>query len=92
MNRPKPIKPFKTLKDEATFWDTHDVSRVFSHPKTSLSHLLAIEPTKKTSVTIRLQASIKKKIETIARKKGINSSTLSRMWLVEKVIEHEKRQ
>ncbi len=85
MNKPKPIKPFKTIEEEAAFWDTHDVSSLFKNPNTPLSALPSLEAKKQSSVTIRLQDSIKKKIDTIARKKGINASTLSRMWLIEKV-------
>ena len=87
MNRPKPIKPFKTLEEEANFWDTHDISVLFKNPKISLSKLPRIETEKQATMTVRLQASVKKRLTQIARRKGINPSTLSRMWLVEKVHE-----
>lgn len=85
MKRPKPIKPFKTLDEEAEFWDTHDVSRIFDDPKTPLSALPLLEKEKEAVVTIRLQRSIKHAIDQVARKKGLNTSTLSRMWLIEKL-------
>ena len=81
----KPIKPFKTLEEEANFWDTHDLSMLFDNPKTPLSKLPFLESEKKATLIIRLQESLKDKINKIARLKGINASTLARMWLAEKV-------
>ena len=91
MNKPKPIKPFKTLEEEANFWDTHDVSDLFSNPKTPVSKLSRIEPEKQAVMTIRLQGSVKRRLENIAQQKGINPSTLSRMWLIEKVREFDRK-
>ena len=84
-NSIKPIKPFKTLEEEAKFWDTHDLSPVFENPKISLSKLEPLESEKDAAITIRLQKSVKDKIEKITKIQGINAGTLSRMWLVEKV-------
>lgn len=85
MRRPKPIPPFKTLDEEAEFWDTHDTSLLFDNPKTPLSKLPLIEDEKEDALTIRLQKTIKAKLKRIARQKGIDTSTLSRMWLIEKL-------
>lgn len=90
MKRPKPIRPFKTLEEEAEFWDTHDTSKLFKNPKTPLSELLLIKPEKDVVMTIRVQKVVKDKIEKVAQNKGINSTTLSRMWLIEKLNEEEK--
>lgn len=81
----KPAKPFNSLDEEAAFWDTHDLSPVFENPKISLSKLEPLESEKEAAITIRLQKSVKDKIEKIAQIKGINAGTLSRMWLIEKV-------
>jgi hypothetical protein len=85
MRRPKPVKPFKTLQEEADFWDTHDTSMLLENPKATLSHLLPLESKKTATLTLRLQRSVKERITQIARLKGINPATLSRMWLVEKL-------
>ena len=82
--KPKPIKPFKTLDEEADFWDTHHTSPLFDNPKTPLSELPLIEPEKEATMSIRIQVSIKEKIEKVARSKGINPTTLARMWLIER--------
>lgn len=89
--RPKPIKPFKTLDEEADFWDTHDTSPLLIDPSTPLEALPLIEPEKDSTVTLRLQKSVKDKIQQIARSKGINFSTLSRLWLVEKLHQYQRR-
>lgn len=88
MNRkPKPIKPFKTLKKEADFWDSHDISSLFNNPKTPLSKLPLIEKEKEAVITVRLQRSLKGSMGEIARTIGVNTSTLARMWLLEKLNE-----
>src|SRR3989338_5054037 len=84
-HRPKAIKPFKSLNEEARFWDSHDTSVLFNKPNTSLSRLPVIESEKEEILTIRIQRSVKEQIKNIAQSKGINSSTLSRMWLIEKL-------
>ena len=85
MYKPKPIPPFKTLDEEANFWDTHDTSPLMRGEKIPLEKLELIEKEKKEVLVIRIQKSIKKKIEEIAKAKGINPTTLSRMWLIEKL-------
>lgn len=90
MNKPKPIKPFRSLEEEANFWETHDLSPLFKDPKTPLSKLLLLEPEKQSILTLRIQKSIKNKLEKIARLKGLSTSTLSRSWIIEKMFEFEK--
>lgn len=80
--RPKPIPPFKTLDEEAEFWDTHDVSDLGKVP---LMNLPLLEIEKEEMLTIRIQKSIKKRLASVARAKGINLGTLTRMWLIEKL-------
>ena len=81
----KPLKSFKNLEEEARFWDTHDVALFFENNKTPLSKLPLIESEKEEILTIRIQKSVKEKIKHIAKEKGINPTTLSRMWLIEKL-------
>ncbi len=89
--KPEPITPFKTLDEEAEFWDTHDLSALFKNPKTPLSELPLIESEKEEVMTVRLQKSVKQKVQKAAREKGINASTLSRMWIIEKLQEFEHK-
>lgn len=89
MTKIEPIKPFKTLSDEANFWDTHELSEVFKNPKTPLSKLLSLEPKKEVVMTLRVQKVVKEKIDKLAKNKGINPATLSRMWLIERLTKEE---
>ena len=83
--RPKPILPFKTLDEEAAFWDTHDTSMMFKNPKTPLLTLPLLEKEKEEVITVRLQKSVKEKLTQIARRNGIGPTTLTRMWILERL-------
>jgi len=85
--RPKPIKPFKTLEEEAEFWDTHDLSPLFAGKKIDLMDLPLIEKEKDASITVRIQRATKNILKKVARQKGLNPSTLARMWIMEKLNE-----
>lgn len=85
MNRPKPIKPFKTLDEEADFWDTHDTSPLFGNPKFPLMDLPLLEPEKEEVLSIRVQRFVKEQLTKIARSRGIGPTTLARMWILERL-------
>lgn len=80
--RPKPIPPFKTLDEEANFWDTHDVSEFGKVP---LMELPLLESEKEEVLTVRVQKTVKEKLTHVARRKGINPTTLARMWIIERL-------
>ncbi len=80
--RPKPIAPFKTLDEEAEFWDTHDTADLGKVP---LFALPLIEPEKEEVLSVRVQRRVKEKLTIAARKKGINPTTLARMWIIERL-------
>lgn len=75
----QPVAPFKTIEEEAEYWDSHSVledveqdSPVFVHRARKVKHL-----------SIRLTS---EQIETIRReadKRGIGTTTLARMWILE---------
>lgn len=85
MNRPKPIKPFKTLDEEAEFWDTHDTSLLFGNPSFPLEKLPLIEQEKEEVLSLRLQRSVKGQLRRIARRMGLGPTTLARMWILERL-------
>lgn len=70
------LPAFNSYEEEANFWDTHDF--------TDLSLLEAHKP-KKESLILRIQKDMKIKLEKVAKKKGVSVSTLSRIWLAEKL-------
>lgn len=80
--RPKPILPFKTLDEEANFWDTHDLSEFGKVP---LMELPLLESEKEEVLTVRIQKTVKEKLTHVAHRKGINPTTLARMWIIERL-------
>jgi hypothetical protein len=79
-----PIPKFKSRKEEAEFWDTHDFSdywddfkpvRVRFAKKLSLSE----------GITIRLDAGTIIALRKTAEEMGIGPTTLARMWIIERL-------
>lgn len=86
------MAPFKTYEEEANFWDTHDLTELWdekSVKRTKSGGIIAnIDPKKvrkAASMTIRLQKDTQRKLEAIASQKGLNVSSLARMWLTERL-------
>lgn len=77
------IPEFKTLEEEANFWDTHSFTD-FEDELKDVKVIVDLEKPRDDTLIIRLQKSVKKQLERIARSKGLNVSTLARMWLMEK--------
>ena len=80
------IPRFKSLEEEAVFWETHDSTEFEDEFKEvrvrvakPLAHILAV----------RLDAKTIDLLAAVGRKKGIGPSTLARMWLLEQ-LEREK--
>ena len=80
----KIIPAFKNLKAEASFWDANDIGDFMGELKIVTG---AYEPTseKKTTMTIRLTPSLKRKLDKISQGYDISTSSLVRMWVVDKV-------
>ena len=78
------IPDFATIEEMAEFWDTHDASEyqdelepvefVIDRPLTN-SYVLSIRLDKETFDALR----------EIAKPKGLGSSTLARMWILEEL-------
>lgn len=81
-NRKIPI--FSSLEEEATFWDTHDVTDYFDEMK-DVKVKFSLRTPKEESLTVRVQAPLKRKLEEVAMKQGVQPSSLVRTWLVEKL-------
>ncbi len=78
------IPKFKNYQEEALFWDTHDVSDYLDEMK--FSDVAFLPKQKKVdSVTIRLEPKFKDKLGKIAGSYGLNISSLSRMWLIDRL-------
>lgn len=84
MKKKKNIIPkFKSLEEEANFWDTHSFADYWDELK-NVKVVVDLEKPRTDTLIVRLQKSFKKQLEKLARSKGLNVSTMVRMWLLEK--------
>ena len=77
------IPEFKTIKEEALFWDTHDITDFLDELEPVKAVYTLGE--KKEVMAIRVAPSLKKQIDDIARGYDISSSSLIRMWIVDRL-------
>ena len=84
IKRKEPIPEFKSREEEANFWDTHDVADYWDDFK-PVDIEFHLEKPKEENIVVRVQKPIKDRLERIARGKGLNISSLTRMWIMEKL-------
>ncbi|MBI2330025.1 hypothetical protein HYU94_01425 [Candidatus Daviesbacteria bacterium] len=77
----KPMKPFKSLEEEANFWDSHDAVEVFGKDIKAGFH----KAMKTDTLTIRFEPDDIKKLSEKANHLGIGPTTLARMWIRERL-------
>lgn len=78
------IPKFKTYEEEANFWDTHSITD-FEDETENVEIIFDLKKKRDDTLVLRLQKSLKDRMEKMARNKGLNVSTLARMWLIEKL-------
>ena len=78
------IPKFKSLEEEAKFWDTHSVTD-FEDETEDVKIMIDLAKPRDDTLILRIQKPMKDKIASIADKKGITTSTLARIWLAEKL-------
>lgn len=81
----KEIPDFKSVQEEAAFWDTHDITDYLDDLELVSGRYRPDPGETKTVMTIRVAPSLKEQIEAIARSYDIPVSSLVRMWIVEKI-------
>jgi len=73
-----------TYEEEAKWWDTHDLGDYWDEME-DVEIVFDLEKPKEETLVLRLQKETKAKLETEARKKGINVSSLARLWLTQRL-------
>ncbi|KKQ07495.1 hypothetical protein A2858_02185 [Candidatus Daviesbacteria bacterium RIFCSPHIGHO2_01_FULL_36_37] len=73
-----------TYEEEAHFWDTHDITD-YEDETEEVEIIFDLKKPREKIVPIRMQAELRDRLDQIARSKGLNLSTLIRMWLMEKL-------
>lgn len=84
VKKTKRIPTFKSLKEEAKFWDTHSFADYWDQFK-DVDIVVELQKPVEETLILRLQKSLKRELEKIAKKQGISVSSLSRMWLMERL-------
>lgn len=83
-NKKSKIPNFKTYEEMAEFWDTHEFTE-FKDELEDVDIVFELDKPRTESLVLRVQKDIKEKLQKVARSKGLNVSTLARMWLMEKL-------
>ena len=76
------IPEFASYKEEAEFWDTHDFTD-FKDETTPVQ--VKVSPHLSEVVPVRLAPEALIRLETEAKRMGIGTSTLIRMWVLERL-------
>ena len=82
------IPNFKNLEEEANFWDTHDATDFLGDMKLTDVKFTPRQK-KEETITIRVEPKVKKSLEALSTNYGVNVSTLSRMWIMEKLLQQK---
>ncbi len=78
------IPKFKSLEEEANFWDTHSFADYWDEFE-DVDLVVKLSKPKEETLVLRLQKDLKDRMEKIARKKGVGMSALVRLWILEKL-------
>ncbi|OGD88321.1 hypothetical protein A3I53_02680 [Candidatus Curtissbacteria bacterium RIFCSPLOWO2_02_FULL_40_13b] len=73
-----------TYEKEAKWWDTHDLGDYWDEME-DVEIVFDLKKPRDETLIVRLQKELKDRLERVARSRGLNMSTLARMWLIEKL-------
>ncbi len=76
------IPTFKTIEEEAAFWDTHS-SEEFADELTPVENVRFVKAQPKKALSVRFDEDTFEELSREAREKGIGPSTLARMVILE---------
>lgn len=81
------VPKFKSTREEAEFWDTHSFADYWDELE-DVDLVFELDKPRDETIVLRVQGDIKERIERLARSKGLNLSTLARVWFMEKLQEN----
>ncbi|MCD6296975.1 MAG: hypothetical protein J7M30_07460 [Deltaproteobacteria bacterium] len=79
------IPKFKNLKEERSFWDTHDTTEYLDDFEVA-EDVIFVRP-KKEVISLRLDPNIVRKLREIADKEGLPPTTYARMLIIKGIRE-----
>ena len=83
------IPEFKTLEEEAAWFDTHDVGEYWGD-FSPVSITLAPGALSESAMSVRLPQATLARLRQRAARKGVGHTTLVRMWIIERLEEEER--
>ena len=83
----KPIPPFKTLEEEANYWDTHSPVDEMDEKTPIIVH----RGQKSETLTVRFDPQDLADLREQADERGLGPTTLVRMWVREHLRHHHTR-
>jgi len=84
MNVNLKLPKFKSIKEEALFWDSYDIGD-FAHLMKPAKVKYNPRAPKEAVMALRLSPSLKKAVERLAQRNNLPTSTLVRGWVTERV-------
>ena len=84
MKKKSRIPKFKTIQEEADFWDTHSFADYWDEFE-DIEMVVDLHKPKDETLIVRLQKNLKEKLEKLARRRGVSLSTLARILLTERL-------
>ena len=84
MTKTNKMPKFNNVKEEAEFWDSHDITD-YIHELAPFKLVYETGGERKEIVTIRVASALKKELTKVANLYDISPSSLIRMWVVEKL-------
>ncbi|MCA9994104.1 MAG: hypothetical protein KDE56_00070 [Anaerolineales bacterium] len=86
----KNIPTFASVKEEAEFWDTHDITDFLGELEIGKGVYTPKPGEKKAVMTIRIASALKEQVDMVAQSYDVSSSSLLRMWIVDKLRAHQQ--
>jgi predicted DNA binding CopG/RHH family protein len=90
MKKLKKIPKFRSEKEEAEFWATHDSTEYIDYSKAKKALFPSLKPTTRT-ISIRLPESLIEHLKVLANKRDIPYQSLMKMFLAERIEKEFKR-
>jgi len=84
MKKKSRIPEFRTRDEEANFWDTHSFADYWDE-FTPVDVAVELDKPKEDTLVLRLNKGIKEQLRKTAQQRGLNASSLVRMWVMEKL-------
>jgi len=86
MKKLKKIPKFRTEREEAEFWSTHDSTEYIDYSKAKRSLFPALKPSTET-ISLRLPKSLLAHLKILANKRDIPYQTLLKSFLADRIDE-----